>query len=217
MENKNEKEELIKYLKENGLYIAKKEDFESLASVSGRAYQDYPLWCYYNDGVYDKELVKQTLLISLYSMYDEGVIYSDSEELNSLVILLPPGFTGIKSLSFIWNGGYKVLYNYGIRKLMRMSNFESFAMNMRKNYTNNGDWYLYVLCVDKNFQGKKIASKLMKPLLNYIKLNKQICYLETHWDKNVPIYEHFGFKVLEKSVVPGSNVRHYAMLFDGNK
>ena len=52
---------------------------------------------------------------------------------------------------------------------------------------------------------KKIASKLIKPLINYFKLHKKICYLETNWDKNVPIYEYFGFKILEKTVVPGSN------------
>ena len=148
-------------------------------------------------------------------MYDEGIIYSDSEELNSLVILLPPGYTGIKTLSFIWNGGFKIIYNQGLRALMRMVNFESFAMDMRKNYTNYEDWYLYNLCVDKNCQGKKIASKLIKPLINYFKLHKKICYLETNWDKNVPIYEHFGFKILEKSVVPRSNIEHYARLFDG--
>ena len=54
----------------------------------------------------------------------------------------------------------------------------------------------------------------MKPLLNYFKLNKKICYLETNNDRNVPIYEHFGFKVMEKTLVPNSNVPHYAMLFD---
>ena len=215
MDIKNEKEDLINYLKENGLYIVKQTDFESLATMSGRAYEGYPLSIYSNMDVYDKDFVKQTILVNLYSMYDEGIIYSDSEELNSLVIVLPPGYTGIKTLSFIWNGGFKIIYNFGIRALIRMVNFESFAMNMRKNYTNNEDWYLYNICVDKNCQGKKIASKVIKSLLNYIKLNKKTCYLETNWDKNVPIYEHFGFKVLEKSVIPGSNVEHYAMIFDG--
>ena len=42
-----------------------------------------------------------------------------------------------------------------------------------------------------------------------------MCYLETNWDRNVPIYEHFGFKVMEKTMVPDSNVEHYAMMFDG--
>ena len=55
-----------------------------------------------------------------------------------------------------------------------MVNFESFAMNMRKKYTNNEDWYLYNLCVDKEAKGKKISSKLIKPLINYFKINKKI-------------------------------------------
>ena len=215
MEDKNEKEDLVNYLKEKGLYIAKKEDFEALATMSGRAYQDYPLSVYTNNGKYEEEFVKQTILVNLYSMCDEGIIYSDSEELNGLVIILPPGYTGIKTLSFVWNGGFKIIYNQGIRALIKMVNFESFAMNMRKKYTNYEDWYLYNLCIDKKCQGKKIASKLIKPLIEYFRINKKVCYLETNWDKNVPIYEHFGFKVMEKSLVPGSNVEHYAMLFDG--
>ena len=215
MEDKNEKEDLVNYLKEKGLYIAKKEDFETLATMSGRAYQDYPLSVYTNNGKYEEEFVKQTILVNLYSMCDEGIIYSDSEELNGLVIILPPGYTGIKTLSFVWNGGFKIIYNQGIRALIKMVNFESFAMDMRKKYTNYEDWYLYNLCIDKKCQGKKIASKLIKPLIEYFRINKKMCYLETNWDKNVPIYEHFGFKVMEKSLVPGSNVEHYAMLFDG--
>ena len=103
MEDKIGKEDLIKYLKENGLYIVKKEDFEALATMSGRAYKDYPLSVYTNNGKYEEEFVKQTILVNLYSMYDEGVIYSDSEELNGLVIVMPPGYTGIKTLSFVWN------------------------------------------------------------------------------------------------------------------
>ena len=215
MEDKNEKEDLVNYLKEKGLYIAKKEDFETLATMSGRAYQDYPLSVYTNNGKYEEEFVKQTILVNLYSMCDEGIIYSDSEELNGLVIILPPGYTGIKTLSFVWNGGFKIIYNQGIRALIKMVNFESFAMDMRKKYTNYEDWYLYNLCIDKKCQGKKIASKLIKPLIEYFRINKKMCYLETNWDRNVPIYEHFGFKVMEKSLVPGSNVEHYAMLFDG--
>ena len=38
---------------------------------------------------------------------------------------------------------------------------------------------------------------------------------QTNNDPNVPIYEHFGFKVLEKALVPNSDVPHYAMLFEG--
>ena len=214
MDKINEKQSLIKYLEENGLYMVKKTDFEPLVEMSGRSYVDYPLDVYFTGGTYDPEHLKQTVRINLYSMFGEAIIYSDSPELNSLVILLPPGYTGIKTLSFIWNGGFKTIFSHGIKNFKKMVDFESFAMNMRKKYTNNEDWYLYNLCVDKKCQGKKIASKLMKPLMNYFKEHKLMCYLETNWDKNVPIYEHFGFKVMEKAMVPGSNVEHYGMLFD---
>ena len=95
-----------------------------------------------------------------------------------------------------------------------MTNYESFAMTMRKKYTNNEDWYLYNLFVNDKVKGKKVSSKLMKPLINYFKANNKICYLETNSDKNVPIYEHFGFKVMEKCLVPGSNVEHFCMMLD---
>ena len=210
-----EKESILKYLKDNGLYIVQKKDFETLANVAASAYENYPLHLFVGDGKYDEEVTKQTIRVNLYSMYDDGIIYADSEELNGFVILLPPGYTGIKTLSFIWNGGFKIIYNQGIKAFSKMVNFESFAMSLKKKYTNNEDWYFYNLCVDKKAQGKKISSKLMKPILNYFKIHKKICYLETNSDSNVPIYEHFGFKVLEKTIVPNSNVPHYAMLFDG--
>ena len=94
--------------------------------------------------------------VNLSLMFDEGIIYADSEELNGFVIVLPPGYTGISTLSFIWNGGYWIIYNQGIRASYRMASFESFAMNLKKKYTNNEDWYLYNLCVSKEAQGKKL-------------------------------------------------------------
>ena len=39
-----EKEDIIKHLKDNGLYIVKKSDFESLISLAGKAY-DYIFIC----------------------------------------------------------------------------------------------------------------------------------------------------------------------------
>jgi hypothetical protein len=38
------------------------------------------------------------------------------------------------------------------------------------------------------------------------------CYLETHNQKNVPIYRHYGFKVVEEDIVPGTEITHWAML-----
>jgi hypothetical protein len=128
-----EKEAIIKHLKDNGLYIVKRSDFESLITLYGKAYEDYPLYVYLYGGKNDEEGCKQTIRVNLNLMFDEGIIYADSEELNGFVIVLPPGYTGISTLSFIWNGGFWIIYNQGIRTSYRMINFESFAMNLKKN------------------------------------------------------------------------------------
>jgi hypothetical protein len=38
------------------------------------------------------------------------------------------------------------------------------------------------------------------------------CYLETIDEENISLYEHFGFKVVEKSAVPKTNLTNWAML-----
>ena len=210
----NEREALRQYLLENGLYMVQKSEFETLANDAAKSFKDYPLCIYITGDKYDEDLTSQNLRVSLNCMIDDGIIYSDSKDLNGLVILMPPGYTGIKTLSYIWNGGFKVLYHQGISAMKRIANYESFAMDIRKKYTNYEDWYLYYIYVKEEAKGKKICSKLVKPLLNYIKANKKMCYLETHSHSNVPVYEHFGFKIVEKCMLPNSNVAHYSMLFD---
>jgi hypothetical protein len=38
------------------------------------------------------------------------------------------------------------------------------------------------------------------------------CYLETLEERNVRIYEHFGFTVAEESAIPETNLTNWAML-----
>ncbi len=73
-------------------------------------------------------------------------------------------------------------------------------------------WYFFTLGVDPNFQGKGFASSLIRPMLARIDEEQLQCYLETSNEKNVAIYQHFGFKVLKKYQIPGSNVINWSML-----
>lgn len=38
------------------------------------------------------------------------------------------------------------------------------------------------------------------------------CYLETQDEQNVPLYQHFGFKVVNKSTIPETKLTNWAML-----
>ena len=75
-------------------------------------------------------------------------------------------------------------------------------------------WFLQAIGVDPQFQGRGYASKLLRPMLSRIDEEGLPCYLETLEGQNVRLYEHFGFKVLEESNVPNTNLTNWAMLRD---
>ena len=89
--------------------------------------------------------------------------------------------------------------------------YETFAMKLKKTYTDHVDWYLYNLSVSRKAQGKGIASKLLRPMLTFCDQENMVCYLETNKETNVSLYQHYDFHLAEQQHVPKSNVMHYAM------
>ena len=194
-----------------GLYLVPKERLSELADVAMDAYQDYPLHNWISGGKYDAKASRLIMEISLKTMTEDAVIYADSEELNGFAVWLPLGFTGSKTLPFLMNGGLELILHSGLGVIGRMLTYETFAMKLKKTYTDHVDWYLYNLSVSRKAQGKGIASKLLRPMLEFCDRENMVCYLETNKETNVSLYRHYDFQLAEQKLVPKSNVMHYAM------
>lgn len=201
-----------KVIEKAGLYIVQKKDLELLADVAADAYEDYPLHNWFTKGKYDKKASKLIMQISLKTMIEDAIIYADSEELNGFAVWLPFGFTGSKTFPFLFNGGLKLILHSGLGIIGRLLTYENYAMNLKKDFTDNYDWYLYNLSVRKSAQGKGIASKLMRPMLEFCDNEKMIAYLETNKKSNVGLYNHYGFELKKEEFIPKTNVIHYAMV-----
>ena len=195
-----------------GLYIVPKERINELASVAADAYRDYPLHNWFLGGKYDENLSKKIMEITLMSMSKDAVIYADSEELNGFAVWLPLGFRGTEVLPFLKSGGLKFILRSGFSVIGRLITYENYAMNLKKEFTGNVDWYLYNLSVKKSAQGKGIAGKLLRPMLEFCDNENIVTYLETNKEINVSLYEHFGFELSKKEMIPKSTVMHYAMV-----
>jgi ribosomal protein S18 acetylase RimI-like enzyme len=85
-------------------------------------------------------------------------------------------------------------------------------MNLKKEFTDNYDWYLYNLSIKKEAQGKGIASKLLRPMLEFCDNEKMVAYLETNKASNVSLYNHYGFELKKEELIPKTTVTHYAMV-----
>ena len=199
-------------IKEAGLYLVEKKDLDRLAEAAADAYKDYPLHNWLTNGKYDPVASRLIMQITLRTMTEDAVIYADSEEMNGFAVWLPFGFTGSKTLPFLLNGGLKLILHAGPGIIGRLLTFESYAMNLKKAFTDNFDWYLYNLSIKKDAQGKGIASKLMRPMLQFCDDEKMQAYLETNKGTNVGMYQHFGFELMREELIPKTPVTHYAMV-----
>ena len=195
-----------------GLYIVQKKDLDRLAEVAAYAYRDYPLHNWLTKGKYDEVASRLIMQISLKTMTEDAIIYADSEEINGFAAWLPFGFTGSKTLPFLMNGGLKLIFHSGLGIIGRLLTYENYAMNLKKQFTDNYDWYLYNLSIKKDAQGKGIASKLMRPMLKFCDDERMVAYLETNKESNVGLYKHYGFDLMREELIPKTPVMHYAMV-----
>ena len=201
-----------KAIEKAGLYIVKKEDLDRLADIAADAYQDYPLHNWFTNGKYDKKASKLIMQISLKTMTEDAVIYADSEEMNGFAVWLPIGFTGSKTIPFLVNGGLELILHSGPGIIGRLLTYENYAMNLKKGFTDNYDWYLYNLSIKKDAQGKGIASKLLRPMLQFCDDERMVAYLETNKASNVDLYKHYSFELKKEEIIPKTTVTHYAMV-----
>ena len=195
-----------------GLYIVQEKDLDRLAEIAADAYRDYPLHNWFTNGKYDATASKLIMQISLKTMTEDAVIYADSEEMNGFAVWLPFGFTGSKTLPFLMNGGLQLILHSGPGIIGRLLTYETYAMNLKKQFTDHYDWYLFNLSVKKDAQGKGIASKLMRPMLQFCDDERMLAYLETNKESNVGLYQHYGFDLMKEELIPKTPVKHYAMV-----
>ena len=195
-----------------GLYLVQKKDLDRLALIAADAYKDYPLHNWFTKGKYDPIASRLIMQISLRTMTEDAVIYADSEEMNGFAVWLPIGFNGSKTFPFLFNGGLKLILHSGPGIIGRLLTYEKYAMGLKMEFTDNYDWYLYNLSIKKDAQGKGIASKLMRPMLQFCDDERMVAYLETNKESNVGLYQHYGFELKKEELIPKTPVTHYAMV-----
>ena len=70
-----------------------------------------------------------------------------------------------------------------------------------------GHWYLFVVGVSPDAQGRGLGRALLQPGLDRADAAGQPCYLETAQPKNVPFYQHLGFRQVVEVREPVSGLQ----------
>lgn len=208
-------------MESRNLYRVQREDLPKLQKLLTVCFAEDPL---YHTLIPDRE-TRERLLPELFScdlteFFDTCEIYADSSELNSLLVVSDESESyNVLRYCFTEIRAALSTDSWLIREDLSLKTFWNFIYG--KDYLNSS-WtdqlhqtdrlHVIYLAVDPAHQHRGLADHLMNEVIAYAREHKMLISLETHNPDNVPIYEHFGFKVY--GIVENSHfdLKQYCMI-----
>ncbi len=167
-------------------------DFDHVADMLGRAFDDDPFanFIVKQDNRRSERVRRDMYRVLTKWTHPYGETYV-TEGFKGAALWNPPNgrphglWTDLRMLS-------DTARNSGLRKLLPlMSAFNQ----LEKQHPQEPHYYLAVIGVDPSFQGRRIGSQLMTPVLERADREGMPAYLESSKDVNIPLYERHGFRV----------------------
>jgi GNAT superfamily N-acetyltransferase len=197
----------------SGLVRLEKSQLKPAAEMMARAFQDNPLSVYFFPDVSER---KNKLPYIFQFMISYGLLYGEayatSPNLEGVAVWLPSEKARMTRRRDIKNEGLSRLFKVERETAAKWRSFDDYVSLLHKRHVPFPHWYLQLLGIAPAYQGKGYAGTLLKAMFTRIDKERLPCFLETDEKGNVSIYQHYGFKVVEEGVVPGSEVTIWAML-----
>ncbi len=201
-----------------GLVRVTKANYKPAAATLAKAFLDYPVSVYFIPD--DKKRRKQQYRV--YRMIVRGAIasgevYGTSSKMESAAIWML-GDSRLPPQKRRYSIGWRLVDLFADKETIRRQRiFMEYSNAVKARVVPGKYLYLQMLGVDSEYRGKGFSSRLLRPMLERADREGLPCFLETQLKKNVPLYEHFGFKVVEEGLVPGSNLYSWSMVREPGK
>ncbi len=183
------------------------------AKVLSRAFHNEPLKAY----LFPDEKIRDAMGVDFFAFMLRygilfGEVYATSPDLEGVAVWLPSEYAKMTPELMAKAGSKGLEAKIGSWFIEQARPLYDVIDNKHSQHAPFRHWYLAFIGVDPVFQGKGFAGKLLKPMLSRLNRENIPCYLETETEKNVDIYTHYGFKLLEKYFVLDTGLYFYAML-----
>jgi ribosomal protein S18 acetylase RimI-like enzyme len=178
-----------------------------------RAFRNqHPFQSYFPDQMERERITSYLIAMAVFPALRYGEVHATSYTMEGIAIWMPsdnypvPPWRVLRSvplsvtIGFARYGGYK------------MKDFGQYIDTLHARLVPFKHMYLQSLGVDPSYQGQGHAGKLLRHMLTSLDKAGLPCYLETLEEQNVRLYEHFGFTVVDESMIPGANLTNWAML-----
>lgn len=204
------------------LYHVDKENIEVLELLLTQCFAEDPLY----KKLIPNEQTRQKLLPELFKCDLEEFfctceIYADSDALNGMIVICDETKPYNKYKFFLEQlYMYLKINGYLIKEDPSLKTFCNFILG--KDYLNS-KWteeihtdnrlHIIYLAVKPAMQHHGISSQLIGAVLEYAQEKGLVVSLETHNERNVQFYQHFGFKIF-KTVEKHFNLKQYCLVYN---
>ena len=197
----------------NDLIKLNKSHIKPAAEVLVKAFRSYPLLQYFfPDEQGREEVASYFFQVTLNYGIHHCEVYATSPDMKGIAIWVHSDKLPMTFWRVIRSVPLSVILGFGRKGAGRMKRSSDYIDARHGRLAPDKHLYLQVIGVDPQFQGKGYAGKLIRPMLARIDREALPCYLETLDERNVKIYEHFGFEMVEKSAIPKTSLTNWAML-----
>ena len=196
-----------------GLIRINKFNAKHAVEVLVSAFRNYPLLHYYFPSEVERETISNYFLsVVVYSGIKYGEVYVTSSNLEGIAVWMPSNNYPLTFWEMLRSVPLSIIFGFGRCGGSKMRRFSDYLDSVHQRLVPFKHWFLQTIGVAPQFQGKGFGSKLLKPMFYKIDEERLPCYLETIDEQNVSLYEHFDFKIVDKSNVPKTNFTNWAML-----
>ena len=135
-----------------------------------------------------------------------------TDNLNGAAVWLPSSAMQHSVLDMLRFGAVRALFRQGPGAIKRQMVAADAMQAVHHQAITGPHMYLLLLGIDPSQQGRGLSTPLLQPSLDRLDEQGLPCYLDTHNPNNVSLYQRFGFEVVHEDEIPGTSVRHWAML-----
>ena len=192
-------------------YVMQRDDIGRFADTLADGFSQYDLFKYVCRGKYDHRRMSHFWAFNIVLNLPDAICIADSEEVNSVLIYIPPRSKEPGLLSYLKAGIVKMAFKAGVGRSIRLAHFDAEAQRIAKRYKGADDGYLFAFATRLDKQGQNYGKPLMDALLRYLDATGQGCYLETLKPGNVGLYERFSLRLMEQKTVRLGNLTMFAM------
>jgi ribosomal protein S18 acetylase RimI-like enzyme len=174
-----------------------KDQITQATAVLGRAFQEYPLF----QRILPNAASRPAGITALHGSViryclKHGEVYT-TPDLAGVACWLPPERPFPTFFRMVQAGMLRVPFHMGWSSCRQLNAVDALAQKLHHTHAPGPHWYLWVIGVDPDYQGKGMAGQLMRPVTERADKDQLPCYLETHKELNVTIYQRLGFQIAE--------------------